>query len=76
MIRIINWIRQNLVTVVEVAELVARGIQTLITAASRVVAFTETTSDDEFVAKIDGFVRSLLVEPIQAIKSFLLGDSG
>ena len=71
----LNWARQNLVTVVEIVEVLYQAVQLVVNAIARIVAFTPSVSDDTFVAKIHNGLKA--GEPIlKKVKSFLLGTAG
>jgi hypothetical protein len=72
---ILSWIRQNLVTVIEIVEIIYDILQFVVNAAARIVAFTPSVKDDTFVAKIHDYLK--FAEPfIKKAKNFLLRRVG
>ena len=72
---VINWIRQNLVTLVEIVETVYDVLQLIVNAATRIVAITPSVTDDTYVAKIHNILA--IGKPwIKKVKDFLLQRAG
>ena len=72
MVRVINWAKQNLVTVFEIVEILFRALRLFVMGLARLVAFTPSTSDDAVIAKLNDAL-SKLEEPWKKAKAFLLG---
>ena len=75
MVRIINWIVQNAVSVCDIIDLIVQAIRVFIMILVRMAAFTTTTSDDNWVAKLNDNLK-VLDMPVKAIKDFLLQTGG